>query len=61
MVANDIIKSIDCKYCVALNSEKEKRPFYCKLKKCNVSKKSCNKCDKRVFFEQISIDNQNDW
>lgn len=62
MQTNDIIKIMDCKYCVVLNSEKKNiPPFYCKLKKHNVSKKSCNKCDKRVFLEQMSIDNKNDW
>ncbi len=48
MLTNNVIKSIDCKYCVALNS-KSVQPYYCKLKKHNVSKKSCDKCNKRVF------------
>ncbi len=57
ILTNNVIKSIDCKYCVALNNKKSVPPYYCKLKKHNVSKKSCDKCDKRVFLEQMSFDN----
>lgn len=51
--------SMDCKYCVAL--EKNNLPFYCRLKHHNVSEKSCCECDKRVYLQQMSIDNKNDW
>ena len=55
-----MIDKTDCKYCITLE-EKSKLPFYCKLKKHNVSKKSCVKCDKQVFLKQMSIDGKNDW
>lgn len=44
-------KSMDCKYCMSLGTDsKTKTPFYCKIKHHNVSKKSCIKCDKRVYL-----------
>lgn len=62
MSTDDVIKSIDCKYCVVLNNNrKNDLCLYCNLKKHKVSKKSCNKCDKRVFLEQTSIDGKSDW
>lgn len=55
-------KSMDCKYCVSVGTDsKTETPFYCKIKCHNVSKKSCVKCDKRVYLNQMSLDNKNDW
>ncbi len=57
MSTDDIVKLIGCKYCVVTRYNRDNNlPFYCNLKKHCVSKKSCDKCEKKVFFEQLSID-----